>query len=349
MSVTTAEFGAITVERGAKPGAAVPEVTPRGLALSAVLHAGVVALILFGLPSLFQRRPTAETPIAVQLVTIAPETRATQPNPFKPKPEAKPEPPVAAPAPKPEPKPEPPPPTAEPPSAAAPPQPPPAPPKPEATAPPAPPPPPPKPVEAQAPTPAPPPPEPKPKPHQQAQAAPRPKPDPAAFDKLIKTLEHKPPEKHPEPAAFDALLKNLTKEQTAQNDEPPRPRPKVMASGPASSQPKAPLGSQLTASENDALINSIRQQLYPCWNVPAGARDAKELSVRIKASLNPDGTVRQAAIADQARMTDPLVRAAAESARRAFGDPRCTPLKLPSDKYEVWKDLDVTFDPKELL
>ena len=112
---------------------------------------------------------------AVQLVTIAPETRATQPNPFKPKPEAKPEPPVAAPAPKPEPKPEPPPPAAEPPSAAAPP-PPPAP-KPEASVPPAPspPPPPPKPVEARAPSPPPPPPEPKPKPQQHAQAAPRPK------------------------------------------------------------------------------------------------------------------------------------------------------------------------------
>ena len=142
-------------------------------------------------------------------------------------------------------------------------------------------------------------------------------------------------------------MKNLTKEQTAQNDEPPRPRPKVMASAPPSSQPKAPLGSQLTASENDVLINLIKQQLVPCWNVPAGARDAKELNVQVRASVNPDGTVRQATIVDQGRMSDPLVRAAAESARRTFFNPQCTPLKLPSDKYEVWKDLVVNFDPRD--
>jgi len=188
---------------------------------------------------------------------------------------------------------------------------------------------------------------PKPEPRQ-VHHAPRPetkKPDPAAFNKMLDTLERK----HQEPAQFDALLKNLTKEQTVQSDEPPRPRPKVMASGPASSQPKAPLGSQLTASENDFLVNLIKQQLVPCWNVPAGARDAKELSVRIRASVNPDGTVRTAEIVDRGRMSDPLVRAAAESARRTFFNPQCTPLKLPSDKYEVWKDLNVTFDPRDLL
>src|SRR4051794_35548939 len=126
MSVAMAELGAMTIERAARPGAAAHEMTPRGLVFSAALHVAVVALILFGLPSLFHRPPPQETPIAVELVTIAPETRATQPNPYKPKPEAKPEPPVAAPAPKPEPKPEPTPPVAaEPPSTGAPPPPPP--------------------------------------------------------------------------------------------------------------------------------------------------------------------------------------------------------------------------------
>ena len=110
----------ITIERGATPdGVKLPEIMPGGIALSATLHIGLLALILLGLPSLFRHPPPEETPIAVELVTIAPETRATRPNPFRPKPEAKPEPPVAAPAPKPEPKPEPPQPTPEPPPAAA--------------------------------------------------------------------------------------------------------------------------------------------------------------------------------------------------------------------------------------
>src|SRR5260370_1149157 len=171
-------MSAITVERGrpppAKPGTARSEPRPGGIAASAGLHIGLFVLILLGLPSLFRPPPPQDMPIAVDLVTIAPETRATQPNPFRPKPEAKPEPAVAAPAPKPEPKPEPPA-AAEPPSAAAPP-PAPAPPqpKPEVKATPAPPTPPPQPVEAQPPPPPPPAPaETQPR-HQRAQHPPRP-------------------------------------------------------------------------------------------------------------------------------------------------------------------------------
>jgi hypothetical protein len=336
---------------------AAPEAMRGGVALSATLHVVIAGLIVFGLPNLFRKPPVQETPIAVQLVTIAPETRATQPNPYVPKPEAKPEPPVAAPAPKPEPKPEPPAPAPEPPpSAAAPPPPPPAPPPPkpvEVQTPPAlpPPPPPPKPVEAQAPPP-PPPPEPKPKPKPEprlAQHAPPEgkKADPAAFDKLLKNLSAE--DKKPEPATFDNLLKNLTKQETTPvEDAPPTPR-RTATLSPPSSQPKAPLGSQMTASELDALRQALMQQLTPCWIVPAGARDAKDLSVQIRAAVNPDGTVRQAVILNQGRMADPLFRAAAESAKRTFFDPQCTPLRLPKEKYEVWKDLVVNFDPKDLL
>src|SRR5207248_3414924 len=98
----------MTVEHGLAPGPAKPLKMPEGIAFSASLHIGLLALILLGLPHLFRQPPAEEAPIAVDLVTIAPETKATQPNPYRPHPDAKPEPAVAAPAPKPEPKPEPP-------------------------------------------------------------------------------------------------------------------------------------------------------------------------------------------------------------------------------------------------
>lgn len=349
---------ATTIEQPARSDSAGPrDMTPGGIALSAGLHVGLAVLVVLGVPSLFRSPPPQEQPIAVQLVTIAPETRATQPNPFRPKPEAKPEPPVAAPAPKPEPKPEPPAPAPEPPppSAAASPMPaPPPPPKAEVKTPPAPPPPPPppKPVEAQAP-PSPPPPlperKPPPKPEPAvAQQPPKPekKPDPVAFNKLLSNLA---PEKKPETESFDSLLKNLTRNEAARTeDAPPTPR-RTASLSPPSSQPKAPLGAQLSASEIDALRQALMQQLTPCWNVPAGARDAKDLSVRIRAAVSSDGTVTKAVILDQARLGDPLYRAAAESAQRTLKDPRCTPLRLPADKYEVWKDLVINFDPRDLL
>ena len=33
-----------------------------------------------------------------------------------------------------------------------------------------------------------------------------------------------------------------------------------------------------------------------------------------------------------------------ESAMRTLLNPECTPLKLPSEKYELWKNLTITFD-----
>jgi hypothetical protein len=335
------------LERGLSPDSAMPEGVPqRGIAFSAILHLGTLVLIVLGLPILFHRPPLEDMPIAVELVMIAPETRATRPNPFKPKAEAKPDIAPAPPAPKPEPKPEPVQPAAEPPpsSAAAPPPPPqPALVKPEVKTPP--PPPPPKPVAAQAPPP-PPPEKVKPEPRQPV-AAVKPEPkkqNPAAFDALMKSLDSKP-DKKTDPAAFDSLLKNLTRQQTAEaEDAPPQPR-RPTAAAAASSQPKAPLGAQLTASEMDLL----RQQLYQCWNVPAGVRDAKDLVIEIRVSVGPDGTARQAAIVDQGRLGDPVFRAAAESARRTFFNPQCTPLRVPQGKYDVWKDLVVDFSPKDIL
>jgi hypothetical protein len=339
------------VERDVAPGVpetAAREAMPGGIVLSATLHVGMLVLIVLGLPNLFHHPPPQEQPIAVELVTIAPETKATHPNPFRPKPEAKPEPPLAAPAPKPEPKPEPPQPVPEPPAAASAPPPPPAPPepvKPEVKALP-PPPPPPKPVEAQAPPPPPPrPPEPKPKPEpQRVQRAPRPemaRADPKAFDKLLQSLE----DKRPEPPAFDNLLKNLTRQQVAEAEEAPPAPHRMAATAPPSSQPKAPLGSQLTASD----IDLVREQLRPCFNPPFGAKEKPDLVADIRVTMNRDGTVQQARVADQGQYaSDQIYRAVADSGIRALKNPRCSPLRLPPDRYEVWQSFVFGFSTKDM-
>jgi outer membrane biosynthesis protein TonB len=333
MSLALAEPG---VARADEPLDDSPEgIGSRGIALSAALHVALGGLLIVGLPRLFDPPPVEEMPIAVQLVTIAPYTRATHPNPNLPRPDAKPEvPETEIPAPKPPPKPEPPKPVSMPPPAAA------VPPAPDQAVPPEPKPTPPSPPK---------PPEPKPeaKPVERVEAPkPREKPEPP---RQVAKLEPKPEEKKPDekkydPRQFDALLKNLTPTQTAMTPEAPLQPPRL-ASARASSQPKAPLGSQLTASE----LDMVRHQIARCWNVPAGARDAKDLVVEIKVIVDPDGTVRQATIVDQGRMGDPFYRAAAESARRAFFNPQCRPLRLPPEKYAIWKDLVVDFSPRDIL
>src|SRR6185437_1205108 len=89
-----------------------------GYIFSAVLNLSILLAIVFGLPQIFQRKLPEETPIVVELVNVAPETRATQvnktpPRPNKPDKVAENEPPPKPEPPKPPPPPPPPPPPAE--------------------------------------------------------------------------------------------------------------------------------------------------------------------------------------------------------------------------------------------
>jgi outer membrane biosynthesis protein TonB len=294
------------------------------------LHLVLGGLFIFGLPRLFDPPIPEDMPVAVELVTIAPETRATRPNPNLPRPNAKPDIPVAD-APVATPEPEPPVPSPVPPPSAE------IPPSPELSKPPEPKPAPSQPLLKPEPKPEP------PKPIERAEA-PRPKEKPEPPQQMAKN-EATSEQKKYDPGQFDALLKNLAAQPTMPSPDAPPQRPRIASARP-SSQPRAPLGSQLTASE----VDLIREQIARCWNVPAGARDAKDLVVEIRVVVDPDGTVRQATIVDQARLSsDPFFRAAAESARRAFFNPLCRPLHLPPDKYAIWKDLVVDFSPKDIL
>jgi outer membrane biosynthesis protein TonB len=305
-------------------------IAQRAVTFSLLLHLIFGSLFVLGLPRLFDPPIPEEMPVAVELVTIAPETRATQPNPSAPRPNAKPDvPAVDAPLAKPSPEPpvsapvEPPstemPPSLEPPKA----------------------------QELKAPPPLPlvKPPEPKPEPPRPVEKAeaPRPKEKPEPPQQMAKN-EPKPEQKKYDPGQFETLLKNLATQSAIPSPDAPPQRPRIASARP-SSQPRAPLGTQITASE----VDLVREQIARCWNVPAGARDAKDLVVEIRVAVDPDGTVRQATIVDQARLADPFFRAAAESARRAFFNPMCRPLRLPPEKYAIWKDLVVDFSPKDVL
>lgn len=106
--------------------------------------------------------------------------------------------------------------------------------------------------------------------------------------------------------------------------------------------------SQVSSVEQDAMVRAIQQQMARCWRIDAGARDAESLIVEIRVVLNPDATVRDAQIVDFERMfRDSFFRSAAENARRAIL--RCSPFRLPANKYEVWRDLTLRFDPSRMF
>jgi len=75
------------------------------------------------------------------------------------------------------------------------------------------------------------------------------------------------------------------------------------------------------------------------------------MRVGVQIRLNTDGTLRGAPrVLDDARVrSDRVFRAVAESAVRALLNPRCSPLKLPYEEYDIWQNITFNFDPGEAL
>jgi len=109
---------------------------------------------------------------------------------------------------------------------------------------------------------------------------------------------------------------------------------------------KNSFASGLTLSQEDAL----RAQIFGCWSVPLGLPYDESLLVRIKLQLKKDGTILKSEILDHERMNKPgqkFYKILAESALRAVRI--CQPLKVPPTGYEKWKNLQLNFDPTEML
>jgi hypothetical protein len=310
-----------------------------GVAISALLHLGILILVVVGLPGLLQSERAEIVPISVEVVSLEelskkpekkspPKPKAKKPPPKKPEPKVakKPPPPPAAPTPPPPetlkiPEPEP-----MPPEAKLEPKPKPAAPKAEPL------------------------PTPKPKPKPKVK-----KPDPpkkAETRVAIKTPpaprpKRKPKPPPPKPDAFQSLLKNLA--QDRRKAEKAKAAEPVKVAKQADDEPKrSALQARMMAA---SLVQAVNRQVTPCWSIPAGAKDAANMSVAILIRLNPDGSLGGVPkVEDTGRLgRDPFFRAVAESSLRALRNPQCMPLKLPYDQYDLWKEITFVFDPKEAL
>lgn len=85
-----------------------------------------------------------------------------------------------------------------------------------------------------------------------------------------------------------------------------------------------------------------------CWDVPVDEIDPRDSAVRLKLSMNRDGTVQRLEVLDPEKLADsPSFRALAESAVKAIM--KCMPLNLPADKYDQWKVFVLYFDAGPLV
>ncbi|MPZ40163.1 MAG: cell envelope biogenesis protein TolA [Rhizobiales bacterium] len=100
---------------------------------------------------------------------------------------------------------------------------------------------------------------------------------------------------------------------------------------------------QLTQSELDAL----RARLAQLWSPPAGAQNPQELVVAIRIRLKRDGTLAAPPMVTTSGQS-PLFMAARDSAIRAVFRGQPFDMLRP-ETYEEWKDIEVTFDPRDMI
>ncbi|MGJ8529075.1 hypothetical protein [Maritalea sp.] len=99
---------------------------------------------------------------------------------------------------------------------------------------------------------------------------------------------------------------------------------------------------RLTQSEKAALAAQMRK----CWNPPISALEMDGLTVRLLVDLNRDGSVGGTPQVLDISIRGKVGEATAGAAQRAVR--RCGPYTLASGKYEDWRQVDVTFDPRDL-
>jgi hypothetical protein len=195
--------------------------------------------------------------------------------------------------------------------------------------------------------------EPKPKPEEKKKAeAPK---EPAPKPEVKKKPEEKPAKQKQaqtppkKPAAKPAAKRDFNTDRIAAllnkiPDATSEPAPVLPSEEPAPKKVRGQSnGTEMTMSVNE--IDALRARIAQCWSPPPGGLGAEQIVVKLRMRLNEDGTlVGYPTVANSG--SSPFFQAAADSAVRAVY--QCQPYALPSDKYALWRDMILNFDPSDM-
>jgi hypothetical protein len=208
---------------------------------------------------------------------------------------------------------------------------------------------------------------PDPKPETKPETKPEPKPDEKQADKPDKP---KPPEYKPDQIA-SLLKKDAPKDQPKHPDKPAQQQqqdnnPKYDANQIAQlldkRQPQRQLASAQSLNDNPTLgaaigaqdvqlsqseIDALRARISSCWSPPAGIDANSKVYIVLRVLFKPDGSLLREPVPVEGSASS-LGPALADSAKRALL--LCQPFTmLKPQHYDQWKDLELKFDPRELL
>jgi TolA protein len=195
--------------------------------------------------------------------------------------------------------------------------------------------------------------EPKPKPEEKnkaeapKEAAPKPEAKKKPEEKPAKQKQAQTPPK--KPAAKPAAKRDFNTDRIAAllnkiPDATSAPAPALPLEEPAPKKVRGQSnGTEMAMSVNE--IDALRARIAQCWSPPPGGLGAEQIVVKLRMRLNEDGTlVGYPTVANSG--SSPFFQAAADSAVRAVY--QCQPYALPSDKYALWRDMILNFDPSDM-
>lgn len=109
--------------------------------------------------------------------------------------------------------------------------------------------------------------------------------------------------------------------------------------------PESPSGPPLSSSET----NSLKLAVQNCWVVDVGSQ-ASNVTVIVGMDMEPDGRVVAGSLrlAGSSGGEGRAVETAFQSARRAILRCQKDGYDLPSEKYEQWRQIEMTFNPKDM-
>jgi hypothetical protein len=195
----------------------------------------------------------------------------------------------------------------------------------------------------------------------------QPKPDPKPADKPTKP---KTPDYKPDQIA-DLLKKDANKPPPPKTDVKPAPdtpaqntpkfdatkveqlldhrdpRRQVATADALNNQANLGASNGNAAQLSQDEISALKARLQSCWNPPPGINADTKIKASIAVVLKPDGSLAQPPVLVEATPS-PLGPPLIESAKRAVLS--CQPFTmLRPEHYQQWKELQLDFDPRELL
>ncbi len=150
-------------------------------------------------------------------------------------------------------------------------------------------------------------------------------------------------------SSFDSSAVTRLLASKSDRSAPARLNSGVISTAIGTASPRGTAG--LTARQQSNLAEMIRKQVTPCWNPPIADETSGHVVISLRIQLDREGQVVGlpvvVRVAGQNGQNGAYANALAGSVRRAAI--RCAPIKLPAELYDAWANVELNFDPRDVL